>query len=46
MKVISEYLGHSSTKITSDIYTTVTDNVKQDSIQQIDNILDKCDITE
>ncbi len=44
LKVISEYLGHSSTDITSDIYTTVTDKLKLNTLPQIDNILDMCDI--
>lgn len=44
LKVISENLGHKNIKITSDQYTTVTDTVKQDTIPQIDNILDKCGI--
>ncbi len=46
MKVISEYLGHKTIDITSDIYTTVTDTVKQNTLPQIDNILDRCDIPE
>jgi integrase len=43
MKVVSEILGHSSTAITADLYTSVVDELKQTAANAIADVFDKPD---
>jgi integrase len=46
VKVVSEMLGHSSSKLTRDTYTSVVDEVKHDDAEAVARIFRDADDTD